>query len=319
MSGYRWPEDAPGYYPHIIEAWNGLARCGNVWWTSGAGGHGDWQNASVKLDLSTDGPQWTVADAGSKKADISNGPYYNDGRPTSTHTYWTNQCVTINGIERVMRLTDFGAYPDPIYDGGPQVNGFQTQAAKWDAAGTWADAPIHGVVYGTARDPRNDDIYVGGGNELYRWRAGTWTLFADWRKTQPVYPNPGFLEAWEFYPALVDVKRDRVVSLNPRNGPVHMQAVSITNPVITHIDITGCSFDPSAYPGFVHDLDGDRYVAASGGAVNAINPDTGACTPLPATTPAVNGTFSRLEYFPALGGIAYLPSYASPVLFLPTR
>src|SRR2546423_482105 len=71
--------------------------------------------------------------------------------------------------------------------------------------------------------------------------------------------------------------------------------------------------------GFVHDLDNDRYLVLDGaGMVYAINPTSGATAVIFKMPTPSNGVFNRFAYFKDLGGVAYLPRFASNIIFMPT-
>ncbi len=110
---------------------------------------------------------------------------------------------------------------------------------------------------------------------------------------------------------------------------MRLQCFDLATLKISNTRVTGMPTTPTAEggetadifeTGFFVDTDQDRYVDVwTDGRVYAIDPATGVAT-LIATGPAAAGSVhSRAAYFPSLGGFAYLPSFDSPILFMPTR
>jgi hypothetical protein len=285
-----------------------------------------------------------VLDPGSVYADADPmRPYYRDGRPVSVHTGYSNQCVSgahaRDGIPRVMRFTDQFAWQNSsgvpgTYQGGPKVNGFRLDRNVWDPESTWQDSPIFGTIYlAVAKDPRTEDVYLAADYDMRKWVAATGSY-----EQLPLNPragtspgaNPSALLNWASYPSLVDATRNRLVALHDGEpyydvGTIRLQIVDLGTGNVSTLRLSGAY--PKTIPGvsqiqgcgITHDLDNDRYLVVQGTNVYAIDPTSGASS-LIATTPAQpNGAYNRFEYFPALGGVAYLPSFGSNVYFMPTR
>lgn len=257
MGGYLWPLPWSATTANIVDAWNGWARVGSVLYSAGAGGHGDWQNSVLKLDLSADAPAWSFI-AGSVSDAAPNYPanmdtstsatpnriaaYYGDKRPVSTHEYYSTIGLEAvharDGIPRVMRFSDRNAFafgapiPNP-YTFGNYVNGFKLTTNRWDSQddatpGTfWADCPLtDNVIYAFARDTRNGNVYMCGDYSVARWTAstGTWTANGTVAPGVPLNPiegtspTSGGILSWAKYASLVDVNRNRLVCIHD-GGP----------------------------------------------------------------------------------------------------
>jgi len=347
MSGYKWtktpilgPADGSG----IIDGWSSLARLDNTWWAPATGGHGEWQNAVVMIDLAADQPAWQELDPGDDffRA-ITNSPYYAPDdtgyrRATSTHSYYSAWGVrtgkTPDGLARIMRVTDHARYGDGGFVGpfnGPEVSSFRLTDLKWDVPGRWPDCP-HKYFWGaTCQDPDTDDIYYHSGDydfiDKFTVSTGTWSLL----NTTPVYPDPGRVVAWVDHASLFDKLHQRIASFHYMTGSPRLDLVDVATGAVTIITSFIGAIPPAASSGaFVHDVDNDRYLLMKGTQLHAleqVSSTTWACTLLytfpafPPTT-AVGGDgswFTRFTYFPDLGGCAAWPHYASPILFFPTR
>jgi hypothetical protein len=289
-----------------VNAWNGLAASSNTWYSALNGGHSDsFENKVLKIDLSANVPAWVLVSGGSTGPGAYDALYYPDGLPASRHTYYSAQFVSSR--DRVMM---FGATAvwGTGNGGGPVVDGFNTTSGKWDAAGSFPNIPfVGGIAASTARHPLTDDIYYGGQGKFAKWTAslGTWSMM-----------NPAGAGYWEYKPSVVDGVRNRWVNMN---GPV-LICIDLATGLVSKINITGAlSGLTDDYSTLVHDTDNDRYVTVQGSGLYAINPDTGVATLLANVPKATNGVNNRLAYFRDVGGIAYLPQFASDILFMRTR
>jgi hypothetical protein len=321
--------------PCTIDCWNGLGAGPTSLWSAAAGGDGDPLNAVISIDLAADTPKWVLNHAPSASSSYSlTSPYYLDGMPVGRHTYFSTQYITAahdrNGVDRVMLFSDFAAYGvnrSGSYGGGPQVDGFRVATGRWDAAGTWQNTPFWDSSPMTfAKDPRTEDVFMAGGYRFAKWNAAT-GLFTEFT---PV-GGASRLLAWDDLPSVVDGKRGRFVAIHDGRpyynvGVIRLQAIDIVANTYVDIPVTGAI---TALPGtggaMVHDTDNDRYLlfwTHGGGTTDvfAINPDTGASSLVGnVSQPMVHTMYGRAAYMPALGGVAYLPSYASEILFMPTR
>jgi PKD domain/Repeat of unknown function (DUF5648) len=320
------------------DVWNGLAAGPTTWYSALASGHGEWRNALHKIDLAANAPRWSTRNAGSAFTAATAAEYYLDGLPTGRHTYWSNQYISAahdrNGVDRVMVFGAYAAYGlEPTIPGthifdSLTVDGFNLATDKYDPAGTWSKLPsaLAGELRSISKHPVTEDIYVGYNYALAKWTAATdtWTTVAT-VPPQGTNPGSGGLLAWNRYPSLVDGSRNRVVVLHDGQpyyyaGVIRMQIVDIASGAISELRLTGTYPTGLEQAGFVHDLDNDRYLMLdSSGKVYAINPTSGATSVIATVPAASNGVFNRFAYFKDLGGVAYLPQYASNIMFMPTR
>jgi hypothetical protein len=322
---------AAAQYPdasYIIDVWNGLAPGPTSWWSAAASGHGAWINPTLKIDFAADAPKWTLVHPGTKASDVNYLAYYNDGLPTSRHTYYTTQFISAahdrNGLDRVMLFTSYAAYGIGIpnaFSGGPQVDSFQVATSQWDPAGTFEPIPAYSPLLSIAKHPQTEDIYACADYTLQKWTASTgkWTALTT---------TGARLLGWNYMPSMVDGKRNRLIGITdgrPYYGPtIRLQAIDLATLVLTEYPITGSLASKTMSEGsmLVHDPDNDRYLffnQESGSVqVYSINPGDGASTWLLTAPGPVYNINGRVAYFEKLGGIAYLPRYSSNVLFLPT-
>lgn len=310
---------------NTIDAWNGLAAGPTTWWAAANGGHDQgngilWENKVYKIDLAAAAPRWTLVHPGSPWSQVTpNGHHYLDGLPVSRHTYYTAQFLPSKN-----RVMLFGAaapyaigFAPPAFQGGTIVDGFDVQSGKWDSVYTWATAPadLFHMAWGVARDPRSDEVYVTGNHRFAKWSP----LANAWTRITPKNPDLTNTTApsGEFKPTLIDVKRNRWVFYSGNE----IRTIDLASHVFTRRGaVTGAiTTGADDYSALVHDLDNDRYLTVQGTGLYAIHPDTLVSTLLATVPKSVNGTQNRLAYFPDLGGVAYLPSYSSDVLFMPTR
>lgn len=339
-----------GVDSHIIDAWTCLARRNRQWWFMAPGGHGDWGNPVGYLDLGLDVPDYVIVDAGStwdgndgsQTSYTPNwvGPRYGDGRITSTHNNYSVQYLSganaFDGVERILRVTDVQAY-SPTQNAGyiasGIVNGWNIASRTYDAPGHLATYPYSAniVNFGAAicSDRNNGDVYLSWGDsiEKYTARTNTWSQIVHWATTPPAYPTAGFFTSMYGQASLVDNVRNRLVFLNGQTSPHQLVIIDLANPTVVRQPL---SLNIAAFfPGLVHDLDNDRYIAIAGTFQNngwpaytsmyAINPVSFAITTIATNVlMGAQGVFGRLEYFPDLHGIAYMSDYFSDALFLPT-
>lgn len=289
-----------------INSWNGFAASNNAWYSALNGGHADSsENKVMKFPFLANVPAWALLNAGSASPGAADASYYPDGLPASRHSYYTAQYIASRN--RVMLFTSAALWGT----GGGQdgkVNGFELGSNTWDAAGTFTDAPFFSTASAVARDPRNDNIYLGSTiSRFAKWTAAT----ATWSTISPISGSG----SWEFKGAMVDGSRDRLVQLN---GNLHF--IDLTTLVHTSLTVTGPLAGLSTiYWSIVHDTDNDHYIVVDGTNIYAIHPTTGVSWALATVTTPTNGVNNRLAYIQEVGGIAYLPNFTSNVQFMPTR
>jgi len=157
-----------------------------------------------------------------------------------------------------------------------------------------------------------ENVYASDAHGFSRWNAsdGTWTTLT----------VTGGAPAWQFRGSVIDASRNRWVYSEGAN----LQFIDLTTLAYTTLAVTGdagfAADSAATFHALMHDTDNDRYILlATSGNVYAIVPGTGVATKIATVAAATNGPLSRATYFPGLGGIAYLPNYASNILFMPTR
>lgn len=294
-----------------LNAWNGLAAGPTTWWSVANGGHEDSsENKVITIDLAESAPRWKVVHPGSTAGNIPpkvNLLYYPDGLPASRHTYYAAQYI---GARNRVMLFSAAAVWGNGNGGGPVVDGFRLTDRKWDPEGTWSRSPVPQTIAQTvAKHPVTEDVYAAHSGVFAKWTqaTGTWSIV-----------NPGRGPQWQFQGSVIDASRNRWVYMDATKV---LGLIDLRTYLYSTLPLTGIEGDApfKSYNAIVHDLDNDRYLTISDERVYAIDPTTGAATRI-ATVPApVNGVQSRFAYFRELGGVAYLPSFASPILFMPTR
>lgn len=146
----------------IVDTWNGscVDRTNSRCFLLACGGHTDYAGNEVyKIDFTGDTPAWVLALNTTPSGSItSNANYYADGRPTSSHTYFTQ--VYVPEIGRAMRFGAGSRYGSVGGD-GYKVDGFNPLTNTWDAAGTYPDidsASVNQQSWSVARNPATGNI-----------------------------------------------------------------------------------------------------------------------------------------------------------------
>lgn len=174
-----------------------------------------------------------------------------------------------------------------------------------------------------AKHPITEDVYT----NFSKWTAATGL----WNAYTPIGATK--LLSWENLPSVVDGKRNRLVAVHDGRpyynvGLIRLQAIDLVTNTYVDIPVTGSVPVMNNILGgaMVHDTDNDRYllfwnhVEDGTTDVFSINPDTGASTLISnVRPPQIHSMYGRAAYFQQLGGVAYLPSFASNILFMPTR
>ena len=302
-------------------------------WSPANGGHDDTHENGVRyLDLMMASPKWIEVLPSNSAAEFdigNNAARYSNGRPASIHSYYCQ--VFIEARNRAMR---FGA-PAVAQSGNSfnAVEGFDCNAPigtnGWDAAGTWPAFPgSMDPALATCKVANEDVIVIQHNYTTYKWiqATNTWTQFPGW-------PPVSFTEAASAYDSL----RDRVFllrnvgqytgtyTLNPNTG--EYTQVVLTGPAKDILTDAGAAF------GMVYVPAVDKYfvrLGVVGSAVYAIDPATWNAT-LASTTGGTTipkprhanesglgnqHVYKKFLYTPTLGGIVYIPSYASNAWFL---
>lgn len=304
-----------------MDAWNGIAANGTRLYLAGSGGHTDWAgNDAYSLDLGAGSPGAFVLDreptAGAYiQQDVA---YYDDGRPISSHTYYSLHFdPTRNKLFRMGVASAWG-------DGNHQfatVDAFDYTTGDWDAAGTWDSFPLTlDYARSMARDASNGNVYVVGPVYLYRWNV------ADGSITQlAAIPNGG--DAAYYRASLVDHVRGKFIvfgdAYDTPTGILVYDIAGNTWDSSKAVSGTGASTVAAASAHAAHyDADADAYIVKTniGDDVYSIAPITYAVSAITVSgdTPvnAVNGVFQKFVYMPDLGGFSYLPRHSANVFFL---
>jgi hypothetical protein len=286
----------------VITAWGGVARYGTQLVSPAQGGHSDGrENKTLGNELYANVPPWALLHPGSSVFTPDNTAYYADGLPAPRHGYYT--LFGVKSRNRVFMFSAPAANLAPI--SAKTVDAFDMVSRTWDAAGTHPSFPlaIPYQVATLAQHPTTEDVYFCCGSNRARWNAAsdTWTTL------------PGGAQ-WQFHPSIIDAQRNRWVYCENAT----LKFMDLTTNAFTSLAITGGA-SAGDYSGFCHDTGNDRYLLLAGTTVWSINPSTGASVALTTTTAAVNGCNGRFHFMPELRGVAYLPSFTSDILFLPTQ
>jgi hypothetical protein len=311
-----------------VEAWSSYALKGKVAWCVAQGGHGDyWGNEVLSIDFGANSPAWTVV-----KASVSNAQpnadssRYADGSPSAVHGYNTIQYDPIG--DRIVRVGS-GAYAKAgssngdcaVYDiasntylsSGTIPNMRTPGAAKWAA---WCD-PATGNLYCFF----NFDV------DRYNKSGNNWSA---------TVASSGVQYGYEAI-ACTDTTRGRAFICG--GDPAARQPVTFTFATNALASVTMSGAAASAVNDSQFGLQfcptTDKYYlkngSSSGGGMVEIDASTFAATNMsttsgsgiPAAVDAINsqynGVFSRLLYVDlggGVGGLAYLPTYASNWWFL---
>lgn len=285
-----------------INAWGGVARYGTQLVSPAQGGHSDGrENKTLANELYANVPPWALLHPGSSVFTPNDTAYYADGLPAARHGYYT--LFGVKSRHRVFMFSAPAANVAPI--SAKTVDAFDMVSQTWDAAGTHPSFPlaIPYQVSTIAQHPITEDVYFCCSTNRARWNAATdtWTVL------------PGGAQ-WQFHPSLIDAPRNRWVYCENAS----LKFMDLTTNAFTSLAITGGA-SASDYAGFCHDAANDRYLLLVGTTVWTIDPNTGASAALTTTIAATNGCNGRFHYMPELGCVAYLPSFTSNILFLPTR
>jgi hypothetical protein len=317
-----------------LEAWCGLSidtRSGRIW-SLANGGHDDSHENGVRyLPLGVDSPTWVEVLASSDAAGVdspNDAAYYPDGRPCSSHTYYTQQF-----IEARNRAIRFGVGSSAtVGNPYPNVDGFDCTVGigvnGWDAAGTYPSLPSpDGTDWAICKNPTTEDVYYFNANyTVQKWTqtSNTWTQI----NGAPPGTSVGAASAY-------DTTRNRILLVRgDADYPSYCVTYDTGTNLFTSRTLTGAAAAPimAAHvgAGMVYVPSLDSYfvrLRAAGGAIYVIDASTFAVTSLSTTgggsipiTAAISGdpenVFGKFLYYPALGGVAYIPTYASNCWFL---
>jgi hypothetical protein len=334
-----------------IDAWCALAADEHSLYSllgrgHNAGNGNAWANNSSKFDMSVDVPRWQLVEVGSLLSAVTvYASSYLDRKPPSMHTYgYVHNSGDKIFVVGACATCGIGYPPGPNgeapYQAGPEMRGFDKATNTWDAPGTWPNCPIAGAENMVACvDSRTGDIYIAREvrphiNKFTR-ATGTWSSSYILNPDQTAVFDPGDFRA---HPHLIDAVRNRWIHFGPTHqedgGHFFVQMIDLTTHVMTTAAITGAlvtdgKTDTDEGCAICHDIDNDRYLTVQSRpawpnyAIYAIDPKTLISTRIVDSVPGPaqngQGVWDRLKYFQELGGVAYLPNYASNVLFMPTK
>lgn len=302
-----------------LNAWTGLAVVGSRIVTCGVGGHADYAgNEGYAWDLSVSSPGAPVMlNAPTPAAQVTyNAEYYADGRPTSSHTYYS-----LHGVESLNRVFRFGigsAWGDGNFQ-RPNVDAFNLATGDWDAANTWADVPGDtSIGRGQCQDAGTGNVYVSTATGVYRWEAATQTYTS-------IGNIPNGPAGSTYRPMAYDHTRGNLVVFGDNSvaGRINVHnGASWSSPSLTGSYITEVSGFNGHYGHYDAGL--DLFLIrenGAGGRILTVHPTTWATGVLSVTggagiTAAVNGVFGKFQRMPALSGYVYIPRTNSNVWFL---
>jgi hypothetical protein len=339
--------------------WSGFAADANGLWGVAMGGHSSqWSNKAFYCDLRQTPPRFNMHFRGSDpapnpynfttgtppipSANAAYGPppvwHYADGRPCARHTYYGN--IHIAARNRVFMFYDAAHFAQIIngaYDG---VDAYNIAAHDYDPANTWSphnmgDASGLHPRISAAKHPVTEDVYMTASGTFKKWTQAT----AAWSLMSIAGPLVG--HSWQTRSSLVDGSRNRWLTVQNEN---YLDYIDLTisgglyNSVRTPLNLASapnwlsdCSQEKTGGCILVHDLDNDRYLYFIGQSqddiVNIYPAKIYAITPagvvtLVTTLPTAivsQAWWTRVHYMQAYGGVVFLPSYYSDLLFLPTR
>jgi hypothetical protein len=303
-----------------IDAWNGMAALDTRVCMAGVGGHADWGgNEGYCCDLAAELPVWTMLNDPTPSNLITiDTTHYLDGRPTSSHTYYSLHGDTRRN--KVFRLGIGSAFGTGNYQ-RPNVDAFDLTLNDWDRAGTWPDVPeAVGIGRSQAQDSVTGDVYVAGLMRLWRFRmsSGTWTALA---------PMPQNATAVYYRAAAVDPLRQRVVFFGdayrtPLGALVYDIAANTWHSTYLSGPYAATVAAAAGHQAHYHHGT-DRFLlkTSSAGQLIEVHPETLATRTLDtaqaASVPnAVNGVFGKFVHLPLLDGYAYQPSGTQRLWFL---
>jgi hypothetical protein len=333
--------DTPrGSGPHSgkVDAWNGLAADTrtNDLLSVGNGGHDDyWGNEVDRLRLNDNAPAWTRLVVPTIPANVtSDQDYYADGKPASQHTY--HDSIMIESLNKALRFP--GGSRSTVGNPSPTITAFNVGSVAWESSATWsglsAPVSVSGGGQAYAKHPTTENVYGQFYNTgLYRWNKGTpgsWTLVR----------AGGFAAgaASRSTAAACDPTRGAAGQIfflgggDPLGGACAVYDIGANT--LSTITLSGSDIRPFYGIGMVYVSATDRYYAcvpsAGGSSVYVITPTSGttwACSllsttggaSLPDTSNATNtayAPFTKFQYFPSLGGVAFLPRFTSNCWFL---
>jgi hypothetical protein len=286
------------------------------------GGHWGYGGNEVDaLKLETENPQWVEVLASTSNADIIvDSPYYADGRPTATHTYYG---VWLNEFEDRLMFNGEPWYGDPGTD-LYTLNSYNIGSNSYSPAGTHPNVPFRGYGSSYTLDPATGDAYVTWNGQMSRWNrnSNTWTSLG----ATGTVPGGGQQSAFDS-----TRRRILIVGSNPYggvdNGYYTVASNSWTSNVLTGSVASAILSRQQGGMFYVPAL--DKYLVRfvdAGGTVYQIDASTfesttfptngGSSIPTSGSATGPNGPYNKFLYLPRLGGAVYIPTYAGNAWFL---
>jgi hypothetical protein len=322
LTGTQKFNNAAGDLADIINAWAAFANDGTYVYSAAGSGHASWWNPVYRLNLDQDVPEWESLDFGSDVSDIvEQVPYYEDGRPTGRHNYYSCVYTNAGGVPRIVlptcdanyslagnsSETSVDAYRLDGYTGGPAGTAWEvTGSGPSSWVSLWQNNPditnlsspavaVHpttGMIYVMGAETGND-----GATRAFRILDPTTKTWGSKQKLTPAYPDAGISPVWTNIGSVIDVGRNLWVSLNPYNAfngsfiTPRLVRINLSTLAVTQITLSG-DIPPSSYAmSLTHNTDdGFYYVLSSASTpvtkIYKIDPDSGASTLIFSTTTA---------------------------------
>lgn len=150
-------------------------------WILGGGGHAAYSGNEVgRIRLEVDAPFWEQILGPTPAGSVIDANPYADGRPTSSHLYYSQHWQNRFGTGRGVRI---GGARYPTGDTISRVDVFNRNTGDWTLFASYPSIPSQvsntGALQQLAlcRDPRNDNIYAFGNNYVFMLDAAltAWT------------------------------------------------------------------------------------------------------------------------------------------------
>jgi hypothetical protein len=314
-----------GYYGRI-DAWTGFGAdtVNSTLYLGGVGGHGDYAgNEMYTLDLRAAEPQWVIEMQPSPASAYTvDEPYYLDGRPSPTHTYY--------GAWFSEQRGKFYRFPTAATWGTGNgatrhIDSWDPASKQWDPAGTNPDMGVSPTYeMPAAKHALTGEIYqVQFDNHLYRWDPAT-NMVTDLGEV-----TGGKQSFYDLYASasVVDAVGERLIFFFDEANPGSARVYDIVAETFSSAPLVGPGAAAVASQQAMAWFDvcaGVILVKTEiGGDVWRVDPDTLEATPFAVRGPTppdpLNGVHTLFQYLPALGGYAYQPTHAAGMYFLATQ
>jgi hypothetical protein len=330
---------------NFVDPWCGFAidtRTNEVY-SLANGGHADYYgNEVVSIVLNSGSPTWGTRLARSAlqyvPRQVESGGYSNitgyylDGKPTSAHTYYSQQFIEARNRAIRFGVGSCSDVGNPTGD----VNGFNPSTNTWDVSSTYSNMPgSSSAVTGrpVCKHPTTEDVYYFLSNAaVYKWTQATNT----WAQVNANAPLNESMEAAVAY----DSTLNRILILRGSNGTeskgggycatydtttnlftarVLIGAAATT--VMANKSGIGMVYIPALAAYLVklgNTAGSETYkIDASTFETTVFSTTGGASIPI---THDVSGdsdnVYTRFLYAPSLGGVVYFPKYSANAWFL---